>query len=127
MNIKIKGNLLLLLITLLALCCHAQNKPTPDSTQLVYDAVEHLPEIKAYMLHADSLYGSKGVPPAMMIVADPTKETPYYWVQVGINDGDRLTPEYNFYVYPPKMGVKFLDTMKDEVISIQEWRRRRKK
>jgi hypothetical protein len=79
------------------------------------------------MFHADSLYGNMGVHPAMMIVADPTKEAPYYWVQVGINDGDRLTPEYNFYVYPPIMEVKFLDTMMDEVIAISEWRKRRKK
>lgn len=87
----------------------------------VYKLIFDLIETKCYFRKIDSLYQNKAH--AIVIIASkPTKEEPYYWVQVGVNDGNRIVPEYNFYVYPKKMKVMFYDTLNDRILTLKQWR-----
>jgi hypothetical protein len=91
----------------------------------VYKAILELPEIKSYSHKLDSLSKGKQRMTAL-IKSTPSKEEPYYWVQIGANNGDRLIVEYNFYIYPNEnLEVKYYDTINEEIISLNEWRKRK--
>ena len=92
----------------------------------VYKKIMELTEMKNYFKRVDSLFkGNKKA--TVLISSTPSKEEPFYWVQVGINDGDRIVPEYNFYVYPNNMEVKFYDAINDEILTLNQWRNKNKK
>lgn len=92
----------------------------------VYKKIMELTEMKSYFKKVDSLF--KGGNHATIIISSkPSKDEPFYWVQVGVNDGDRVVPEYNFYVYTKNMEVKFYDSIDDKILTLSEWRHRKKK
>ena len=124
-NPRFKWTITFLYIVFSTSFCVAQKQAGKDSAGLALDQITRLPEIKAYLHHADSLYHGTGVDARIILQAEPSKETPYYWIQVGIYHDDMLTPEFNFYVYPKNMQVKFLDTVHDRILSLAEWRKTR--
>ncbi len=98
----------------------------PDSTteNEVYSKVKALIEIMNYSKYVDSVYDGKiGV--SFVTKALPAPNKPYYWVQVGIVDLFRFIPQFNFYIFPDSMVVKFYDTVNDKVLSVEEWRNRK--
>jgi hypothetical protein len=90
------------------------------------DKIYALPEVKEKGRFIDSLtHHKRGV--SIMIVDKPSAKRPYYWVKVGYDSDLRFETYYNFYVYKKGLVVKFLDTTEeDEIIGLQEWRKRRK-
>lgn len=91
----------------------------------VYQKVSSLIEVKTYSNYIDSISkGEKGV--TIITKTKPQNDKKYYWVQVGVNDGFRFTPNYNFYVYPDGMIVKFYDTINDKILNLDEWRKHTK-
>ena len=54
----------------------------------------------------------------------PKRKTPYYWVKVMEDNGDAYVKHFNFYVYLKTMTIKYLDTMTDEVLDLNMWRKR---
>ena len=98
----------------------------PDSNREndVYSKVKALIEIVNYTKYVDSVYDGKiGV--SFVTRALPAPNKPYYWVQVGIVDLFGFIPQFNFYIYPDSLVVKFHDTVNDKVLSVEEWRNRK--
>jgi hypothetical protein len=109
------------------------NKNTQATTSTTLDRVEdsvisavlNLPEMIAFSHLVDSVnHGQRKV--MSDIFSSPTKDSNYYWVRVGEDNGDMFVVEYHFFVYPPKMLIKYYDVADDTVISLGEWRKRRK-
>jgi hypothetical protein len=103
--------------------CAAQNELAKDTVEKIFDKISDLPEIKAYFNRVDSLFKGRDIKAQIILEGEPSASKQYYWMQVGINNQIKFTPEYNFYVYPEKMEVKFLDTMTDRIISLAQWRK----
>ena len=89
----------------------------------MYKAVGALPEMRSYFRRIDSLH--KNTTHAVMIIqSKPSKNQPYYWLQVGTNIDNRLIAEYNFYVYCDQtIVIEFYDPVNDKAISLSEWRK----
>jgi hypothetical protein len=88
-----------------------------------FDVVRQLPEMYKFFKLVDSV--NKGQRHAMLMIGStPTKEEPYYLIQVGEDNGMVFVTEYNFYVYYPSLRIKFYDTVHDTAISLKEWRKR---
>jgi len=106
-----------------------------DTTTLKTDSIEDLIYRKISALHevkkisADIEKASKGKLHIAIIIQGTPKELKekYYWVQVGEDNEDRFVAYYNFYVYPDKMEIKYLDTVNDKIISLTKWRYKQKK
>jgi hypothetical protein len=47
----------------------------------------------------------------------------YYWVKAGEDNGDAFSTHFNFFIYPENLEVKFLNTLNDSVVSLDEWRK----
>ena len=47
----------------------------------------------------------------------------YYWVKVVENNGVSLETHFNFYVYQKNLEIKYLDTIKDSILSLDTWRK----
>jgi hypothetical protein len=53
----------------------------------------------------------------------PTKKDPYYWVKVWEYNSVSNVTHFNFLVYPKPFSIMYYDTVRDTVISIDEWRK----
>lgn len=95
-----------------------------DSIQnIVINTIYNLTEIKSYFHKVDSIFKGK-MHAKIIIFSNPTKAEPYYWVQVGIDNGLRFDTEYNFYIYVKKnIEVKYYDAFNDKIITLEEWRK----
>ncbi|MDJ1501294.1 hypothetical protein [Xanthocytophaga agilis] len=80
-----------------------------------------LPEVRAKEKYIQKITdGKQGV--TLLVRAKPTLQEPFYVIQVGYNNPDRLIVYYTFYVYPKNMHIKVLDTVSGKVITLSEWR-----
>lgn len=100
--------------------CEAQTKKTTnninqiDSLILVNDSV-FISRIKTFELISTK---EKKVGVLEYIVRDtPTKEQPYYIIQVGKTNSYRLEIFYNFYCYPRSGDIKLYDALNDTLIN----------
>lgn len=85
----------------------------------------NLPEVKAKNSYVDSLTKhAKGV--SFRVMLKPGKLAKYYWIAVGYDSNLRFETYYNFYVWPDKMIIKYLDTNNGKTLSLAEWRRNKK-
>jgi hypothetical protein len=100
------------------------NRGDKSADEIVYQKIFDLPEMKKYFKDVDSIYSNKKH--AIIIInSRPTHEEPFYWIQVGINDDDQFRPRFNFYVYQKDYVVKFYDTVNDEVLTLEKWRKKK--
>ena len=98
------------------------NKGSVSEKDSVTDFIAKLPEIRDWTKRVFLVDTNFRV--VFMIQSEPTKNSPYYWVQVGILDEIRFNPIYNFYVYVGNgYLIKFYDAGEDKVLSIEEWRK----
>ena len=100
------------------------DKQYRDIDNDIYNVIKKIPEIKVYFQRLESI--SKNKAHALIIIArKPTKNEPYYWVQVGYNSEGRFVTDFNFFVYRKKrLEVRFYDTVIDLPITLKEWRKR---
>lgn len=122
---KILTNSFVLLISILLFTsCEAQsnkgennsNKQQVDSLRLISDSV-FISRINALSMVKSQ---EKKIGTLDYVVKNiPTKENPYYIIQVGKSNNNRLEIFYNFYCYPKTGELKYYDTLKDTLISPQ--------
>jgi hypothetical protein len=83
-----------------------------------------LPEIKTKNRFIDSSTNhQRGI--AIMVINKPANNKDYFWIQAGNNTPLRFEPIYNFYVYLPNLEVKYFDPVNNQVISLQNWRKKK--
>jgi hypothetical protein len=105
-------------------------KMTNDTTiknldDIVLNKIYKIPEVRKKDHFVDSITNHKhGI--SMIIVQRPNAKEPYYVVQVGYNNKIRFEPYYTFYVYKKNLVIKFYDTIQNEIITLEEWRKRSK-
>lgn len=64
---------------------------------------------------------------SVVIYAEPTKESPYYWVKAWEDNGAAYATHFDFYVYPTKpLTIKYYDAVSDEAIPLKQWRKQKK-
>jgi hypothetical protein len=57
-------------------------------------------------------------------IADtPSIKQPYYYVQVGEDNGTNFVTHFNFYVYPDSMRIMYYDTQNDTELTLDKWRK----
>jgi hypothetical protein len=110
-----------------AVLLHGFSRVTAQSAAAMDDAVVKkvmaLPEVQKGDAYIDSFSKHQhGI--SILIQRRPGNGVDYYWLQAGYNGDLRYEPYFNFYVYPPKLTIKFYDTVTDSVYSLEEWRRR---
>jgi len=83
----------------------------------VINKILSIREVKQQSRYIDTISGHKhGI--FVVILKRPKNSADYYWVQAGYNNEMRFEPYFNFYVYCPKMTVKFLDPISNKVYSL---------
>ena len=84
-----------------------------------------LSEVRAKNRYIDSLtHHKKGV--SLLVTARPYAKHPYFWVKVGFNNNIRFETYYNFYINESNLEVNYFDPMNNEILSLQQWRRKAK-
>lgn len=64
----------------------------------------------------------------VMIAESPNTVVDYYWVKAGEDNGNGYVTHFNFYVFPKKnWEIKYFDTAKDTLLSLDDWRKENKK
>lgn len=91
----------------------------------ILDKLSRLPEVRRKNRIIDSLtHHSKGI--SMRVMHQPDKSKNYFWIAVGYNNSLRFETYYNFYVWPDKMIIKYLDPHTGNTLSLAEWRQKQK-
>ena len=91
----------------------------------ITDKLFHLAEVQQSNSFIDSFtHHTHGI--AARIMQRPNKSTKYYWIAVGYDSDLRFETYYNFYVWPDKMTIKYLDTFTGKALTLAEWRKNRK-
>jgi hypothetical protein len=117
-----KMKLLIASLIFLSITSFAQSKATEDK---ILDTIFRLKEVKEradYVKKASQGKRHLGV----VIYTKPSNEAPYYWVKACEDNGISYYTHFNFYVYPKPFAIKFIDTERDIVISLDEWREQAK-
>lgn len=57
----------------------------------------------------------------------PSKDAPYYCVKVWEDNGGTYVTIFDFFVYPKTLEIRYLDRVKDRVLSLEQWRKQRAK
>lgn len=95
----------------------------------VHNMIAHLPETQHYIKKSEkkaTQHPDSKVTITTIVKQKPSATFEYYWVQVGISDKIRFTPDMNFYV-SPSGAIVYLDTRNDSLYTIEAWRNKRKK
>ncbi|OUL36951.1 hypothetical protein BV372_04750 [Nostoc sp. T09] len=86
-----------------------------------FNLVWKLPQVKRKAKEIERL--SKGtIRVAAIVDSSPTPETPYYTIRVVENHVDHVDTIYLFRVLNPTGVIQVYDILKDEYISLQEWK-----
>jgi hypothetical protein len=102
-----------------------QNKDSAKDEELMSKVMD-LPEVKRANVFIDSISNHKhGI--SIMIISRPDKTQDYYDVLLGYNNDFRFETYFNFYVYTPKLDIKYYNVIGDTIISLDEWRNKRAK
>jgi hypothetical protein len=93
----------------------------------IYKLILSLPEVtKRARYISEQTKGGRHL--EVMIAESPNSIVDYYWVKAGEDNGSAYVTHFNFYVFPKKnWEIKYLDTVKDTLISLEEWRKGNKK
>ena len=84
-----------------------------------------LPEVKQSNHYIDSFSKhTHGI--SFRVMRRPNKFGNYFWIAVGYDSDIRFETYYNFYVWPDKMLIKYLDVRSGKPITLSEWRKKRK-
>jgi hypothetical protein len=84
-----------------------------------------LPEVRKANNYIDSFtHHMHGV--SAFVVSKPNENLKYYCIAVGYNGDLRFETYYNFYVWPRTMMIKYLDTDSGKLLTLAEWRKKRK-
>lgn len=97
-----------------------ENKPAEDK---IYDLVAALPEVEERGDYIEK--HTNGVRHLRIWIYQTPKETKrkYYWVKVGEDNGINFVSHFNFYVDSETYEIRFFDTVKNTVISLDDWRK----
>ena len=89
----------------------------------IYDLISALPEVKERAKHIE--YVTKGKYHLRIEITERPKDTngKYYWVQAGMVNDIRFEVHFNFLVYTKNFEIKYYDTVKDTIISLDTWRK----
>jgi hypothetical protein len=100
-----------------------QNAPSENPENRIIDTIAHLPEVKQRSAQLEnSTDGKRHL--QIAIYQKPNKSRKYYLVKVLEDNGSTFVTEFNFYVYPQTMAIKYLDTMTGKMLDLRTWRKR---
>jgi hypothetical protein len=91
----------------------------------ILDKLFSLPEVKNSNRYIDSFTNHQnGI--SMRIVQRPERLKKYYIVDAGYDYEERFENYYIFYVWPGRMNIKAVDSYSSELLTLAEWRKRRR-
>lgn len=93
----------------------------------VYKLILSLPEVTKRARYIQEQ--TKGERHLEVMIAESPKDgvRDYYWVKAGEDNGNAYVTHFNFYVFPTKnWEIKYLDPVKNVVISMADWRKENK-
>ena len=91
----------------------------------IVDKLFDLPEVRLSNSYVDSFtHHTHGI--AARVMQRPGKSAKYYWIAVGYDSDLRFETYYNFYVWPAKMTIKYMDTFTGKMLTLAAWRKTRK-
>ncbi|MBL7690842.1 MAG: hypothetical protein JNM41_04555 [Flavipsychrobacter sp.] len=99
----------------------AQNKKTAGR---IIDTLYKIKEVNERFAYVEKQSGGERHL-SFVFFTKPTKKDPYYWVKVLEYNNVSNVTHFNFFVYPKPFSIMYYDTVRDTVISIDEWRRER--
>jgi tetratricopeptide (TPR) repeat protein len=82
----------------------------------IFDVISKIPEVKA----------CKECNSTMIHESPQENDKDYYWVKVGPGDFLKQTTKYNFFVYEKTFVVKFYDEHHNKIMSLEEWRTKKR-
>lgn len=99
-----------------------KEKPSKNKEDIAIDKVMALPEIKQKSIEVEK--DSKGKRHLSgYMVAIPTSNDLYYWVNVAEDNGDSYVTYYSFAVDNRDFHIEYYDSLQDSLISIEQWRK----
>lgn len=122
MNNPIRNSNLSTVLLLFACFCGLplHSYPQASMENKVLDKVKSIPEVKEREKYAET-HSKRHL--RVVIWKKPAAQNKYYWVKVFENNGETYVPRFSFYVYPPKLTVKYLDPSTDSVIDYKDWKK----
>lgn len=108
-----------------------ENKPEAIASdnkkeEKIYDLIFALPEVKkeASFLEKET----KGKRHLILLMYQTPEQTDGngYWVKIGVDNGHAFSTRFNFFVSPDTFEIKYYDTLKDVIISLDAWRKESK-
>lgn len=94
----------------------------PDDIQrVIISRISELPEFKKAQKNIASVTGGKS---GVSFIIDNTENQNCYSVQAGYNGEDRFETYYFFSLEPVTYKIRILDTLTDEYVTMDVWRKR---
>lgn len=95
---------------------------TNDTEEKIMDTIFKLKEVKQRANYIDQQ--TKGKRYLQIWIAHrPNIKQPYYYIQVGEDNGTNFVTHFNFDVYPDSMRIMYFDTKDDKEMTLKEWRK----
>ena len=115
----------LLSITLLFFFANAGFAQSNPESKII-NKIQQLPEVKKASAALERrTNGKRHI--KYVVYERPSKEFKYYWVKVMEDNGEMYVSDFNFYINPKTLSIKYLDTDNDSVMDLKTWRKRYKK
>jgi lipopolysaccharide export LptBFGC system permease protein LptF len=88
----------------------------------IIDTIYELKEVKNWQKYLEK--ETKGKGHLQIWIADtPIVSRPSYLVQVGEDNGYSLVVHFNFIVYPDPIRIMYLNTINDDTLTLEQWRK----
>lgn len=106
---------------------HNQSRPTAADTakgdSIAVAQIEKLPEYKRITAWFDTASKDSTHHIAILVEAEPTKQTNYYQLELGEDGPERFANMELFYVDAQTYAVKHVDNETDSASTIEQWRK----
>jgi len=104
---------------------HESSVTVPDDIQsTIISKISALPELKKAQKNIASVTGGKS---GVSFIIEKTDNQNSYSVQAGYNGAERFETYYFFSVEPVTYKIRILDTLTDEYVTMDVWRKRESK
>lgn len=89
----------------------------------IYNLILKIPEVKERGDYIEKKTNGKRHLQLMIVEMPKENQSNYYWIKVGEDNGTNFVTHFNFYVYIRNFEIKYYDTEKDTIVSLEIWRK----
>lgn len=89
--------------------------------KFAHDTILSIPEVTQRNEALKKMSGGQSELSAFTVLR-PNKQNDFYWIEILETASGNSITHFNFYYYPSTGEIKFLDTDKEQLLSLPQWR-----